>query len=415
MVAALAIGAALAESYLRLFNPIDSLLYEMHPRYLFRLIPGARRLFVARAEDGHGRNLVIVNNAGFRGPELRLPRHGLRVVVYGDSFVMASLSPVEETFPARLARKLEAALHVPVEAVNAGVVGYGPDQECLRIEDEIDSLAPDLVVVSIFAGNDFGDLVRNKIFRLADDGGLRLNRYSLSRSQVENFPDTPGSAPSSMLWRGLQLLLERPGPSEPPAGPSPPATTEDAVATGREMSRQEYAYVVKIKGYLEKARTEYEDFVVRGNDEVSNLFGDTYNADVSLTPEAPSARYAKAVMEQVLVRIERMAASRGVPVLFVFIPSPSDCDGAHWSGWERAARSVNHGYRGEALTDVLTGIAERHGFFYVDLYQPILRAGSDSVFLPGDNHWNAAGEELAAELAKDRIIASASLRSRQRP
>src|SRR6185295_4536691 len=64
------------------------------------------------------------------------------------------------------------ALSADVETVNAGVVGYGPDQACLRMEAELSRLRPDLVVVAVLAENDYGDLVRNRLFELGPRGEL---------------------------------------------------------------------------------------------------------------------------------------------------------------------------------------------------------------------------------------------------
>ena len=36
------------------------------------------------------------------------------------------------------------------------VVGYGPDQATLRMNDELPRYQPDVVVLGVFAGNDFG-------------------------------------------------------------------------------------------------------------------------------------------------------------------------------------------------------------------------------------------------------------------
>jgi hypothetical protein len=52
------------------------------------------------------------------------------------------------------------------------VTGYGPDQESLVMEDDLPSLKPDLIIVAIYSGTDFGDLLRNKLYRL--DGQSRL-------------------------------------------------------------------------------------------------------------------------------------------------------------------------------------------------------------------------------------------------
>ena len=45
------------------------------------------------------------------------------MVVYGDSFVAAEFSKVEERFASRLGVRLTEEGQAPVEAINAGVVG----------------------------------------------------------------------------------------------------------------------------------------------------------------------------------------------------------------------------------------------------------------------------------------------------
>src|SRR6185436_10030947 len=185
--AALLLSGLGAEAYLRRFHPIDATIYTLHSRYLHALVPGARKLFVHRPENG-GSVLVGIDSSGFRGPELAPPGNARRrVVVYGDSFVAAEFSPVSRSFVSRLGARLAEAAGQQVEAVNAGVVGYGPDQEALRIEDEIIPLAPDLIVVGLFAGNDFGDLMRNKLFRLDDQGRLVANAWTLAPSLERDF------------------------------------------------------------------------------------------------------------------------------------------------------------------------------------------------------------------------------------
>jgi hypothetical protein len=166
-----------------------------------------------------------------------------------------------------------------------------------------------------------------------------------------------------------------------------------------------------LRGYLRKAREEYEDFVIQGNDQVKNLFGDSYDLNISLAPEAASSRYSKAMMEQVLVRIEAVAATHRVPMLLLFIPHSADVSGGpRETAWRQAARAISSDYRPEALTDVLSDIAARHGFEYVDLFRPFLDAGADRLYIRSDGHWNAAGQDLAADLAMRKIVADGLLR-----
>ena len=101
---------------------------------------------------------------GFRG-DLDLDRDRestARLLVLGDSFVMAENVPLEGTFVRQLAFELERGLGCEVEGVNAGRSGYGPDQSLLLLEREIDTVAPDVIVCVLCAHNDVGDLARNK-------------------------------------------------------------------------------------------------------------------------------------------------------------------------------------------------------------------------------------------------------------
>lgn len=362
---------------MRRFHPIDATIYRLHPRYLHALKPGARKLFVHRPENGGGKLLVRVNTAGFLGLELARVRRGRRVVVYGDSFVAAEFSPVRESFVARFGTRLAARLGEPVEAVNAGVVGYGPDQVALRLEDELATLEPELVVVAVFAGNDVGDLLRNKLFRLDAQGTLVTRSPRIAPALAREFARAQRLSRGSMLLRGIGQLLNRIPVREP-----------------RGLRRVSLLPEGGFPLLLEKRQREYEQSIVGGDDEVLHLLGDPYDADVSLAPDSESSRYKLALMEQVLLRMAAAARARNTPVLFVFIPSAFDvCD-----GWEHPDSDAFPEYRRDALTGALSALAERHGLAYLDLYPQFRAAGADSLYFRGDEHWNAAGQDLAAGL-----------------
>src|SRR5262249_36170994 len=77
----------------------------------------------------------------------------------------------QDTFPAKLEGYLkERTTGKDVEVINSGVTGFGPDQSLLKMSQEIDVYHPSVVVLQIFADNDFGDIVRNRLFDLDRDG-----------------------------------------------------------------------------------------------------------------------------------------------------------------------------------------------------------------------------------------------------
>src|SRR5690242_2645861 len=151
------------------------LLFQRDDRLLYRLVPGAERIAVMPPIDGGVVIRYKINSHGFRGAELARAGESIRVLVYGDSFIQGDFSRTEDTFTEQLKGRLARKIGKSIEVVNAGVIGYGPDQELRRMEVELPTLKPNLVIVAIYAGNDFGDLIKNKLYRLSSDGSLQDN------------------------------------------------------------------------------------------------------------------------------------------------------------------------------------------------------------------------------------------------
>ena len=360
------------ELYLRRFHPVRGALYRLDPRYLHALVPGGRRLFVHQPEDGGASLLVTVNSQGFLGPELARRPSGRRIVVCGDSFAAGEFSPLEERFASQLARRLSVPGEPAVEAVNAAVVGYGPDQEGLRLEDEIGPLRPDLVVVAVFAGNDFGDLLRDKTYGLDEAGRLRPRSTRIGAALREEFEHAERQAQGSMLWHGLRDLLSRPEAE----------TRRDSL-----LPDGGFAYL------LQRRRREYDLSLHDATDTVEHVLGDPYDADISLDPEGESARYKAALMAQVLARMADTARAHDTPLVFVFIPSAFDVG----EGFEHPDPKAFSAYRPSNLTDALAEPAARAGLVFLDLYPTFAAALPERLFFRRDEHWNAAGQALAAD------------------
>jgi hypothetical protein len=135
---------------------------------------------------------LTLNDRGFRGRELPLPRPGAtltRVVVLGDSVAFGLHVSDEQTFCSILDGRDNG-----LEVANLAVQGYGPDQELLVLEREGLRLEPDVVVLSFCMANDFADVMLKVSlydgrtpkprFELREDGRLSLDDASLSRSAL---------------------------------------------------------------------------------------------------------------------------------------------------------------------------------------------------------------------------------------
>jgi hypothetical protein len=376
---------ALAEYVLRIaLGPQFYGIYQLDQRVLYRLIPGAERVTTLPPINGGIRIHYKINSQGFRGEELAPPGESTRVVVYGDSFIQGDFSPTEDTFTERLKAKLARKMGKKIEVVNAGVAGYGPDQELRRMEDELPVLKPNLVIVAIYAGNDFGDLLRDKLYRLSSDGSLQDNLSVVLDDSIvrDNVQGRHELIMRKMLRSARSRLFGDPSHTFP---------------TGRE------ARLSRVEADLKQGIDEYRQYVIEGDNVVHDLYVDPYNADVSLTPTSESARYKIAMMEQIIMRMGETSAQQNVPLLFLLIPTPIDVADEHEAGEVDPGRYPE--YKRSNLTDILEQICERHQLRAVNLFAPFWERGARGLYLKSwDDHWNPEGQEFAAELVSNFVV-----------
>ncbi len=355
--------------------PLPALIFRIDGELLFAPIPGARRVLPLAAGSGGAWITTEFDAQGFRGRGVAASKIAPRVLVLGDSLVMAETSRLEDTYCLRLAQHLGGE----VEVVNAGVLGYGPDQECLLLERLLGPLAPDLVVLVLCAHNDFGDLVRDKLFRLDVREELVRNRPRLDPALLARRRAAEIGAGRPALVRAFERLGS--GSAAPPPG---------------DVRASDY-----IDMYLQRSQQEYSEFVEQRDDVVRGLFDDFYDADVALRPEQPSALFKKRLMKAVLARVRDECARRGVELLVLVVPSSVDlCPGygihvdpARYPGWSPTG-----------LTDAYTTILAELALPFLDLTPAFRAVGAESLYMGrGDFHWNAAGEELGAQRTADCV------------
>lgn len=395
------VGLLIGEPFLSLvLGPGLTTIYQLDDVYLLELVPDSMRVFEHSEKNGGHKILVSVNSAGFRGEELQTPGGHARIVVYGDSFIEAEFSELPDTFSEQLEQRLQrkgwGGSVESVEVVNAGVVAYGPDQVALRMRDELPRLAPKLAIVAIYAGNDYGELVRNKLFTLTDDRKLQRNRVRFHDSLTKQF--------WLARWEPTTLkLLERAGRRvvdtlkwryEHHLG-------DQSTVLGAASS--EDAAMKFIEESLRKLRDEYDEHIVRGSDEVRWLLGDPYDADVALLPRSDSARYKRRVMSGVLSLIKDTADTHGVEVLVLVIPSPIDVCDKHDLGSVDTTKYPE--YQRAELSRVVELQAIDHGMSVINLFEPFRSGGGCGLYLRGnDNHWNDAGQRVAAEIVSEYLV-----------
>ena len=133
--------------------PAFQSLFVPDPAIGYRLRPGARVRFATAEFDTQ----IAINEQGVRDDEPIGPKppNERRIVVLGDSLVLAVQVEQRQTF----CRLLEDRLNRPggpirYRVINAGVQGYGPVEELLFFRHVARAFQPDLVIATVFVGND---------------------------------------------------------------------------------------------------------------------------------------------------------------------------------------------------------------------------------------------------------------------
>jgi hypothetical protein len=351
------------------WSPTSASIYDWDDHTLYRTRPSSQKKYRRTALNGGQVSEVVINSLGFRGPESSEKSSEPRVIVYGDSFIEAEYSQFEQTFTQCLQRDISKQSGQSIEVINAGTNGFGPDQILVRMQAELPRLKPQLVVLSIFADNDYGDLLRNKLFRLDHNGKLIENTWQRAADCLH--PGMRGRYEPT-LWK---------------------------LARNAIRGLQSQGGVVE--SYMERWRlqclAEYDEYITRGDAVVHDLQADHYDADISLTPDCASADYKRRLFKKILERIQQVCEQNQTQLVVMVIPSPGDViDGYDFC-------QVDHQkypqYQRRALTDLAAKAANKQGLPNVNLFEPFSKTDAKQLyFRGGDNHWNDAGQKLAAGL-----------------
>ena len=387
VVVAAVLPLVVFELGVRIFSPQLPSIYEADSTLLYRLVPNGRKTYLHRPGNGGSSIPISINADGYRGPPLSTDSRVKRVVVYGDSFIEGEFSPDSATFVRVLERQLRAKSPTPVEVVNAGVVGYGPDQELRKMEGEIERLRPSLLILAIFADNDLGDLVRDRMFRLTPDSQLVRNEFVLDPA-LQAYLAREAHPAGMRRFHAVRWLLRR-------------NSDRDRTLLIGKYPDPKRIYKEYMGWALARSADDYASFVERKSDTVRAPLGDYYDLDVAATPDVPSARYKRAVMSRLFGEFRKTADAAGIPLAVVVIPSPIDAcekydfvvDPARYPGYDRTR-----------LSRVIASMAQERGLATLNLWSPFAAAGACSLYFRfGNNHWNGAGQAVAAGIVADSL------------
>lgn len=178
MLASTALGIAAAELLVRSSGLSEPIFGQADP-----VLGSALRPFARGWNQTEAHAYLEINSRGLRGPEIRLQKSEgtFRICLLGDSLIEGRQVPFESTVGRQLERKLRAA-GVRAEVLNFGVSGYSTAQQLVQLQTRVRPFGADLVIFSLFPGNDIRDnsLVLSKrssrpTFFLNRQGALELD------------------------------------------------------------------------------------------------------------------------------------------------------------------------------------------------------------------------------------------------
>ncbi|NOT94683.1 MAG: hypothetical protein HOP00_00040 [Nitrospira sp.] len=365
-VVGLVLGFGLVESALRVFHLTAPLQYEPNPWFGWGHTPNA---VVWRSQDGESVE-VKINSRGLRDFDYQheKPEGTYRIMVLGDSFSEAVQVSLENSFPKLIEAVLSGKQTLQpfrIEVINAGVSGYGTDNELLFFRSEGSRYKPDLVLLEFCICND----VRNNWFELenVDAGGFR-KPYFVPGSDglvLKSFPferETDASTPIK-LWLNKHVRLY-------------PFLRE---ARDRLMSVSSGApsgipldYQVYLKDYPESWNTAW--FVTGG----------------------------------LLRELKREVAAQGAVLFVMIVPTRVQVYSKDWQQvLETYSDMKKHEWEIGKPNRLLHQILEQERIGYVDLLPPFLQHANQSgppLYLSSDGHWNREGHRLASGILAEELI-----------
>ena len=361
-----------------------STVFQYNEKYLVSLKPNHVQHHTVKKENGGGTVIWQTNALGFRGEEID-PKNRPRIIVYGDSNVLARFSQDKDTYPSVL-QKILRSNGENAQVINAGIAGAGPDQSLIRLADDFDLVKPDMVIFHIFADNDYGDIIKNRLYKISSND--ELIKTGFPSTVDEKFTELGPKV--SDLFRGLYLQ----------------GAVNYLLSKRKETKENALSKQVKTESTLNEleqaAKLGYSIYKSNQPRQLTH-FSDLYDIDIAADPQSESAQVKIKLMEKVLLAANKFCTEKNVRFIVIVQPSMLDLTmSPYYIGYQDLAKRYKN-YKPTNLTDPLKQICTKHNLSCVHLIDSYRQNDPDTLYL-GDGHWNTKGQLLAAEETSKKIM-----------
>ncbi len=344
---------------------------------------------------------VWINARSLRDREIGYdnPTGALRILSLADSFGEALQVDLEVTYHKQLEGLLADSLDRPVEVINAGVGGWGTDQEAIFYVAEGFRYSPDLVLLSFFIRNDavnnYGPL------EIARNGGRQQKEFFTLSPEGRLIPPPVEAEVETETATAPSFQAGQAGPQLSAPEQAPPLLPlADRLWRFSALYRFVGPYLRNIPPVLQRLGPTGllgGEAVIRADHPATPIPFFVYQS-----PPDEQFEAAWALTEAIISRLRVEVESRGSKLVVVFIAAPEQVYPREWEQTMAAHPAMaEQSWNLEGPNRRLNDFLASEGIAHLDLLpifrQAARRPDAPPLHFQHDQHWTEAGHRLAAE------------------
>lgn len=302
---------------------------------------------------------VQTNSHGFRDHEHDVDKKDgvLRILLLGDSFMEALQVEFSDAFPSLLERDLGARLGCQVEVINAGVSGWGTDDEVTYLMRKGREFHPDVVLFAATLHNDISDNLEGR-YHTEEQGKLI---------------DKP--------------LLET------------PRLTHLGLEVRSYLASHSHLYQIA-----------YQSWKSLGQPSAGNRLAN-HVVELMRNDQSDEVKRGWWITQKLLEKASRLAKADGFNVAMFLIPTIYAADSGLYSELISTHRLTASDFNRDKPVETLMAILEREGIWAINLLPDLRARGNASgqqFFIQGDGHFNKEGHQLAVSIVSRELAGKIS-------